>query len=105
MNALTEIKHIENAWEVNIIAAVVAFCGPGTPVEGCGRKTLHIGHSPEERAAFDRLMDREYDDGHGSQELYGVLWFSDGRWAKRGEYDGSEWWDVITKPIPPERKV
>jgi len=37
-------------------------------------------------------LDFEYDNGFGIQELTGTMWYSDGTWSERGEYDGSEWW-------------
>ena len=47
------------------------------------------------------LLDFEYDDGYGSQELFGYIWYEDGSWSERGEYDGSEWWRYQTcPPIP-----
>lgn len=45
----------------------------------------------EFRAALPTL-DFEYNEGYGSQELYGYVVFTDGTWLSRGEYDGSEWW-------------
>lgn len=39
-----------------------------------------------------------YDNGYGSQELFGIVYFNDGTWLERGEYDGSEWWEHITTP-------
>lgn len=48
-------------------------------------------------------LDFEYDDGFGSQKLFGTIWFEDGTWADRGEYDGSEWWEYHKCPeIPNE---
>ncbi len=44
------------------------------------------------------LLDKEYDDGYGGQELSGTIVFKDGTWLSRGEYDGSEWWDYNTMP-------
>ena len=38
-------------------------------------------------------LDFKYDSGYGSQELEGTIWYSDGTWSERGEYDGSEWWE------------
>ena len=38
------------------------------------------------------LLDFEYDDGFGMQELFGYIWYTDGTWSERVEYDGSEWW-------------
>jgi hypothetical protein len=34
-----------------------------------------------------------YDNGYGSQKLEGTIWYADGTWSERGEYDGSEWWE------------
>ena len=44
------------------------------------------------------LMDFEYDDGYGGQRLFGFIWYEDGTWPERGEYDGSEWWQYKTCP-------
>jgi len=38
-------------------------------------------------------LDVKYDNGYGSQKLEGTIWYSDGTWSERGEYDGSEWWE------------
>lgn len=44
----------------------------------------------------------DYDDGYGSQELFGVVYCKNSNnrpvWLTRGEYDGSEWWDINTIP-------
>jgi hypothetical protein len=48
-------------------------------------------------------MDFDYDSGFGTQELFGTIWFADGSWADRQEYDGSESWDHQTLPALPER--
>lgn len=42
---------------------------------------------------FLRSLNFEYDNGYGGQELYGTIWYDDGSWSERGEYDGSEWWE------------
>lgn len=49
---------------------------------------------------FTTLADREYDDGFGAAEVAQDLQivFSDGSSMKRGEYDGSEWWEY-SKPF------
>ena len=44
------------------------------------------------------LLDFDYDNGYGWQELFGYIWYTDGTWSERGEYDGSEWWE--DKKIP-----
>lgn len=48
-------------------------------------------------------LDVEYDDGWGTQYLYGEVYCIDKKthepvWLTRGEYDGSEWWDVNRIP-------
>ena len=44
------------------------------------------------------LLDFDYDDGYGGQELFGYIWYADGTWSDRGEYDGAEWWQHQTRP-------
>lgn len=51
---------------------------------------------------FDNIKNRSYNGGYGSQELYGIIWFKDGSWLERGEYDGSEWWEYKTTPEIPD---
>ncbi len=44
------------------------------------------------------MLEFEYDCGFGSQELNGYIWYTDGTWSNRGEYDGSEWWQHQSRP-------
>jgi len=46
-----------------------------------------------------------YDNGYGGQELFGTIWYTDGTWSERGEYDGSEWWVYHKCPPLPERAI
>ena len=46
-------------------------------------------------------LDFNYDDGYGSQKLYGNIWYTDGTWSTREEYDGSEWWQYHKCPTCP----
>jgi len=64
---------------------------------------LKVGHSRHRDLGgfFDKL-DFNYDNGFGSQEIYGVVWLTDGTWLSRGEYDGSEWWIYNICPAIPE---
>lgn len=50
-------------------------------------------------------LDFKYDNGYGSQELEGTVWYSDGTWSERGEYDGSEWWEHRECPPLPNETV
>jgi len=65
--------------------------------------SLKVGHTLHELWLFLNSIDFEYDDGYGTQELDGTVWFEDGSWLERGEYDGSEWWDRKVRPEIPDR--
>lgn len=39
-----------------------------------------------------------YDCGYGGQELFGTIWFTDGTWLSRYEYDGAEGWQYNICP-------
>lgn len=54
--------------------------------------SLKVNHTEEEYKEFIDSLDFDYYDGYGSQELFGIVWLSDGTWLSRVEYDGSEWW-------------
>jgi len=43
-------------------------------------------------------LDFEYNNGYGGQNLFGYIWYKDGTWSERGEYDGSEWWEYMSRP-------
>jgi hypothetical protein len=45
------------------------------------------------------------DFGYKSQELFGTIWYNDGSWSDRGEYDGSEWWQYQKCPPLPEEAI
>ncbi len=62
---------------------------------------LKEGYSDEDLRRFYEEIDFEYDAGYGSQELGGTVWFKDGTWLERGEYDGAEWWDHMKLPEIP----
>lgn len=65
------------------------------------RICLPLGYTDEQYGEFMQKLDFTYDSGYGSQNLDGVIWFRDGSWADRGEYDGSEWWQHQTRPNVP----
>ena len=66
---------------------------------------LPIEHTQEEYDAFIKSLDFNYDGGYGGQELYGIIWYKDGTWSDRGEYDGSEWWEHYECPEIPESLI
>lgn len=53
-------------------------------------------------AKFLSDLDFEYNDGYGLAWLRGTIWFMDGTWAERRDYDGAEWWLHCTPPIIPD---
>ena len=67
--------------------------------DSCETFNLKIGGDVE---AFLNSLDFDYDAGYGLQELFGCVWWEDGTWSDRGEYDGSEWWEHHKTPEIPE---
>nr|DAJ39579.1 MAG TPA: hypothetical protein [Caudoviricetes sp.] len=63
--------------------------------------TLKENWSNDEWLAFLEGLRFNYDDGFGSQHLFGVVWFKDGSWLEREEYDGSEGWILKRTPDVP----
>jgi hypothetical protein len=54
---------------------------------------------------FFEELDFEYDDCFGNQEIFGTVWFLDGTYSDRGEYDGSEWWRTHRTPEIPKKLI
>lgn len=59
---------------------------------------LKPGYKTKDYEDFLNFLDREYDDGYGGQNLHGIIYCEDGYWLERGEYDGSEWWNLLKYP-------
>src|SRR5690349_20989188 len=53
---------------------------------------LIVGYNKNQLKNFFHNLDFNYDNGFGSQELYGLVWLEDGTWLSRDEYDGAENW-------------
>lgn len=67
---------------------------------------LPVGYNEKAEVAFLNSLDFDYDSGYGGQTLFGTVWFEDGTWLERGEYDGSEWWEhKVCPPIPEECRI
>lgn len=49
---------------------------------------------------FEKISNFEYDSGYGSQQIAEdlIVYFDEGDWLEREEYDGSEWWKIV-KPL------
>ena len=59
---------------------------------------LNPNYSEREYDNFLKVLNVKYDNGYGGQELYGYIWYNDGTWSERSEYDGSEWWSYKKCP-------
>jgi len=59
---------------------------------------LERGYTEEQYEQFLKSIDFKYDSGFGGQNLFGYIWYKDGTWSSRGEYDGSEWWNYNKMP-------
>ena len=63
--------------------------------------SLPVNYTDEQYYTFLNSLDFDYDSGYGLQELYGNIWYDDGTWSDRYEYDGAESWDYHNcPPIP-----
>jgi hypothetical protein len=63
---------------------------------------LKFGYSPTDLDEFLRSLDFDYDDGYGTQELFGTIWLNYGSWYERTEYDGAEGWSRKSRPMIPD---
>jgi hypothetical protein len=63
---------------------------------------LPCGYSKSTYTKFKARLNFEYDNGYGGQEIHGTIWYTDGSWSERGEYDGSEWWEFKESPAIPD---
>lgn len=62
---------------------------------------LTTGWDSNDFDIFINSLNFDYDSGYGSQNLFGIIWYKDGTWSDRYEYDGSECWDYHTCPVIP----
>lgn len=64
--------------------------------------TLKENWNNDEWLALLEGLRINYNNGFGSQHLFGVVWFKDGSWLERYEYDGSEGWVFKRTPDVPQ---
>lgn len=55
----------------------------------------------DEWLKFLTILNFNYDNGYGRQEVFGVVWLTDGAWLERYEYDGAEEWELKKLPAIP----
>ena len=104
MNAKNEFLSIVKGREVECVTILYHKQGGEMFGEETIRKyfKLMVDYTLEEYEQFVNSLDFEYDSGFGLQELFGMIWFKDGTWADRAEYDGSEWWSLKSRPVVPD---
>lgn len=93
-------EFLKSTMNCNIIAAVISVGGNDA--------ILYRYYTQKQYESFLDKIDVEYDDGFGCQELFGTIWCSDNIWFDRGEYDGSEWWQIHQYPyedIPKDEEL
>jgi hypothetical protein len=101
INAMTEF--IEETKNKEVLCACIVY---EKTYDNETKIVLPVDYSIKEYEHFLSLLNFEYDEGYGSQKLFGFIWYKDGTWSDRGEYDGSEWWSYQKIPkIPEECKV
>lgn len=89
MNAKQELlKHVKDREVKYVLIARASEPEDGLAIQGTLEEVLP-------------LLDFEYDDGYGIKEIHGIIWYTDGTWSCRGEYDGSEWWEHHVCPECP----
>ena len=106
---LGKIAIIANHYGATMLAADISYSASMLWSEDDEPKPkefkLKQSHTIAEYTDFINSLDFEYDAGYGGQELYGTVWFTDGIWMDRYEYDGSESWDIHKYPVIPAELV
>ena len=99
MNARQELQYEFDRIGKKPICAIIedGWGGDGNVIA-----TLKKGHTDQEFEEFMKELDFDYDAGYGAQFIDGTVWFGDGTWLSRGEYDGSEWWQYLGTPKIPD---
>ena len=85
------LSHLEEIQKNNkeVISAIMVLNRfPDTDL----KIVLNINYSENEYNNFLKVSDVKYENGFGLQELYGYIWYNDGTWSERHEYDGEEEW-------------
>ena len=98
MNAKQEfIDHVASTGLAVKCAMLEIDYGRGAP----DAVSLATAYRADQLAMFFTALDFEYDAGYGSQFIAGYIWYTDGSWSERCEYDGSEWWEHKKAPAIP----
>ena len=95
-------EFVEHTQTRNILCAHIRH-EPDWDESSHQNKYLPINYTPEQLTQFLVSLNFDYDSGYGTQRVFGYIWYTDGTWSERYEYDGSERWSYQAQPIiPPE---
>lgn len=83
----------------NILCAKIVHFGSGGEEK---KFSLTTGWTRKDFSEFLKEINFRYDSGFGGQCVVGTIWYEDGTWSSRSEYDGSEWWSYNMCPEIPE---
>ena len=86
----------------NVLCAEITYGSDYLDDEQRNRAILTVGHSEAAMQRFLHDINYLYDSGYGGQEVYGTIWYTDGTWSEREEYDGSECWVHKSCPAIPD---
>jgi len=100
MNAKTELIKACPEWRI-IRCAQIRYAPGYLDDDDTEVYNLPEGWTADMQASWLTSLDFDYDNGFGSQHLFGTVWFTDGTWLERREYDGSERWAHKTCPDIP----
>ena len=103
MNAKEEFLNEIKLANGKVRCAIIEY-NPYTYGES-GTRLLTTGWDDHDFEQFLNSIDFEYDDGYGTQELFGNIWYEDGPWSDREEYDGSEDWRYNKSPEIPKELI
>jgi len=95
-------EFLDHTREMEVLCAEIAYGRKYWLDHGKASAALRVGHTKIELDTFLSCIDFDYDNGYGVQEVFGTIWYADGTWSDRGEYDGSEWWDYHVCPKIPD---
>ena len=63
--------------------------------------TYHVFnyHQNDDLNEYLNLLDFEYEGRWDELTIAGTIWFSDGNYAHREDFDGQEWWHLHQAPM------
>lgn len=102
MNAKQELLEILDkvkSRQFTLLCADITYEGNYDEPNELIRLPLH--YTEEQLNSFYNSLDFNYNNGYGSQHLFGTVWLKYGAWLERWEYDGSEGWELKTCPAIP----